>query len=38
MKISRTYEGFHTLLERVHPKYNKTLPLPFENETEEPGG
>lgn len=37
MKISDNYRQFETLLDRVHPKYNETLMLPFLEKEPETG-
>jgi hypothetical protein len=29
MKLSNNYDEFHDLLERIHPKYGNTLPMPL---------
>lgn len=31
MKVSSTYEEFHALLDRIHPKYGTTLPMPLDD-------
>ena len=37
MKISNRYSEFEGLLDRVHPKYNETMPLPFDYPESENG-
>ncbi|MXS84175.1 P63C domain-containing protein [Nitrosomonas oligotropha] len=37
MKISNRYGEFEGLLDRVHPKYNETMPLPFDYPESENG-
>jgi len=32
MKLSDKYDDFATRLDRVHPRYDTTLPLPFYDE------
>lgn len=34
MKVSKTYDQFHRMLDDVHPKYNSNLPLPFYGQNE----
>jgi hypothetical protein len=29
MKLSDEYSDFETKIDRIHPRYDKTLPLPF---------
>lgn len=31
MKVSSTYDEFHALLDRIHPKYGTTLPMPLDD-------
>lgn len=31
MKISDSYQQFESFLERAHPKYNETIPIPFDS-------
>ena len=31
MKLSNTWEDFMEKLDRIHPRYGTTLPLPFDN-------
>jgi hypothetical protein len=32
MKLSRNWGEFHILLDRIHPKYGETMPLPFDDD------
>jgi hypothetical protein len=36
MKLSDEYRDFEVKLDRVHPRYDETLPLPLLNEDGEP--
>jgi hypothetical protein len=36
MKLSDEYEDVQEELDRIHPRYDKTLPLPLEDKTGTP--
>lgn len=36
MKISKSYNKFHKILDSVHPRFNENLPLPYYDKTEFP--
>ena len=37
MKISPDWPAFKAHLDRIHPRFNETIPLDFEHESEQPG-
>lgn len=37
MKLSDDYRDFHDKLDRIHPRYGDTLPLPFDGDAEDSG-